>query len=128
MPGCTIYTYSACCSHSSYWFSLGFSLIHNSPAVVDPCEDVYLVQHVQNATRCRGNQQPSLLDLVFTSSISGAIDSIAHLAPLGSSDHDLLLHMLVPRASTTYEWNYSRGNYVEFSLQLFLPVRLVSDI
>jgi len=43
----------------------------NSPAVMflDSCEDIYLVQHVQNVTRSRGGQQPSLLDLVFTSTL-----------------------------------------------------------
>ena len=95
---------------------------NNSPAVMflDSCEDVYLVQHVQKVTRSRGSQQPSLLDLVFTS-IPETIDSITHLAPLGSSDHDLLvwnytcLYQPVPQTSTTNQWNYSRGSFVEFN-------------
>ena len=74
---------------------------------------------MQNPTRSRGDHQPSLLDLVFTSN-PDAIDNINHLAPLGCSDHDLLLwnylclYQPVPQTSV-YSWNYSRGNYEEFN-------------
>ena len=64
----------------------------SSPAAgfFDTCEDVLLVQHVQNSTRSRGDKCSSLLHLMLTT-IPDAIDTIAHLAPLGYSDHDLLL-------------------------------------
>ena len=104
------------------WSSLTVSGSNSTPAAtfLDSCEDVYLVQHVQNSTRFRGGQQPSLLDLVFTSTPE-AIDNIFHLAPLGCSDHDLLLwdylclYQSAPPTSVNYSWNYARGNYEEFN-------------
>jgi len=82
---------------------------------LESCEDVYLVQHVQNRTRSRGSQQPSLLDLIFTST-----PDITHVAPLGSSDHNLLLcmHGAIYVYITNFNnlfMEYSRGNYTEFN-------------
>ena len=59
------------------WSSSTVSSNASSPAMVflDWCEDVFLVQHVQNPTRSRGDHWPSLLDLVFTYSPE-AIDNI----------------------------------------------------
>ena len=68
----------------------------------------------------RGNQHPSLLDLVFTSHPE-ALESITHLAPLGYSDHDLLLwnymcyYQPVLQNTTNQSWNYSKGDYDAFN-------------
>ena len=94
----------------------------SSPAAgfFDACEDVFLVQHVQNPSRSRGDQRSSLLDLVLTT-IPEAIDTITHLASLGCSDHDLLLwnywclYQPAPHISETYLRNYSRSNYEGFN-------------
>jgi hypothetical protein len=44
---------------------------------------------LQKETRFRGDNQPSLLDLIFTNE-EGMIDTIEHNAPLGNSDHETL--------------------------------------
>ena len=46
--------------------------------------DTYLIQHVEKATRHRGDNQPSLI----FSNEEGMIDKIDHNAPLGNSDHE----------------------------------------
>jgi len=56
----------------------------------------------------------SLLDMVFTSHPE-AIESITHLAPLGCSDHDLCYNQPVLQNTTTYSWNYSKGDYEAFN-------------
>ena len=103
------------------WSLLSAAGNNSTPAAafLDSCEDAYLVQHVRDFTRSRGNQRPSLLDLVFTCSPE-AIDNISHLAPLGCSDHDILLWdylCLYQPAPKTFScsWNYFRGNYEEFN-------------
>ena len=40
-------------------------------------------------TRKRGNDEPSLLDLLFTNEAL-QISDISHHAPLGNSDHDVI--------------------------------------
>ena len=105
-----------------HWSSSVASGSYSSPAAgfFDACVDVFLVQHVQNPTRSRGDQHSSLFDLVLTT-IPDAIDTITHLAPLGCSDHDLLLwnylclYQPAPCSSETYLRNYSRGKYEEFN-------------
>jgi hypothetical protein len=47
--------------------------------------DTYLYQHVKQATRYRGDNQPSLLDLILTNE-EEMIDNVVHNAPLGNSD------------------------------------------
>jgi len=49
------------------WSSLTASGGDSTPAAtfLNTCEDTFLIQHVQNPTRSRGNQHPPLLDLVL---------------------------------------------------------------
>ena len=56
---------------------------------LEKLSDLYLSQLVSEPTRKRGDNIPSLLDLVITNS-SPSIDAITHLSPLGLSDHCLL--------------------------------------
>ena len=51
--------------------------------------DSFLIQNVKHPTRFRGENNPSILDLIFTNE-EGMIDSIEHCAPLGNSDHEVL--------------------------------------
>lgn len=53
-------------------------------------EDLTLFNHVSQYTRTRGNDQPSLLDLILTNE-EFSVDQIAYAPPLGKSDH-LVLH------------------------------------
>ena len=56
---------------------------------VEALHDSYLHQHVKKTTRRRGNDDPSLLDLILTDG-SMQVSEIADHAPLGKSDHGLL--------------------------------------
>ena len=56
---------------------------------LDAVRDNYLIQHVSEPTRCRGESEPSLLDLIFTNE-PNMINHITHEAPLGKSDHQVL--------------------------------------
>lgn len=56
----------------------------------DRVNDAFLYQHVQNCTRFRIDQEPSLLDLIFTNEES-MVDNLQINAPLGKSDHASLL-------------------------------------
>ena len=84
----------------------------------DLLQDEFLVQHVCKPTRVRGNQKPSLIDLVISKD-ENMIDEIQHLAPLGSSDHEGLTWTYVTHSSvrTAKEGssspNYKKGNYQE---------------
>ena len=62
---------------------------HLTTKFLEMVRDTYLSQHVTKETRCRGDNQPSRLDLIFTNE-EGMIDTIEHNAPLGNSDHETL--------------------------------------
>ena len=56
---------------------------------LETVRDTYLYQRVREATRYRSDNQPSLLDLVFTNE-EGIIESMVHNFPIGNSDHEVL--------------------------------------
>ena len=64
---------------------------HGSPgeAYLEWIQERALVQHVSQATRHRGQQRPSLLDLAFTR-YAADVSSIQCEEPLGKSDHEVL--------------------------------------
>ena len=84
----------------------------------DLIQDEFLVQHVSKPTRVRGNQKPSLIDLVISRD-ENEIDEIQYLAPLGCSDHEGLAWTYVTHSSlkTAKEGglsqNYKKGDYKE---------------
>ena len=51
--------------------------------------DGYLTQHIKSPTRGRGINEPSLIDLFFSSHEEG-VESVNIDAPLGKSDHSLI--------------------------------------
>lgn len=78
---------------------------------LDQC---YLLQHVEHATRQRGSDQPSLLDLVLTNEIN-QISDIIYESPLGKSDHSTLVfnyHCYYEFSQTRGRYNYHKGDYV----------------
>jgi hypothetical protein len=56
---------------------------------LNACTDAYLTQNIQEPTRGRLGQQPSLLDLVLTRADDN-IYELEYQSPLGSSDHSCL--------------------------------------
>jgi hypothetical protein len=74
--------------------------------------DNYLIQHMQDPTRARGTQTPSLLDLVITN--EDFVEYLFNLSPLGKSDHSVLqfyCNILVSNACNVFKLNYSEGDY-----------------
>ena len=72
-------------------------------------QDSFLVQHILEPTRGRGKDEPSLLDLFFSTQ-EEAIEEINHLAPLGKSDHSLIeviyqikIEIIPPKTILNYE-------------------------
>ena len=51
--------------------------------------DSFLHQNVDESTRCRGTDDPSLVDLVLTGE-ANQIQNLEYLSPLGKSDHSVL--------------------------------------
>ena len=56
----------------------------------DVCQSVFLHQHVDECTRQRGDDEPSMLDLVFSKN-EHEIENINYYAPIGKSDHSTLI-------------------------------------
>ena len=50
---------------------------------IEAVRDSFFYQHNQQNSRKRGNDTPSLLDLIFT-------DEVEHQSPLGKSDHNVI--------------------------------------
>ena len=76
-------------------------------------------QHVKTPTRVRGNQIPSLLDLVMTNR-SDNVEQLEVMAPLGKSDHAVLsAKVLLPKRVVNRDnsqkevWNYTKGDYAK---------------
>ena len=53
---------------------------------LDTIDDLFLFQHINEPTRYREEETPSLLDLVFTNE-QDMISNLVYLPPLGNSDH-----------------------------------------
>ena len=56
---------------------------------IEAARDSFLFQHVQEPTRARGNDDPSLIDLIFTNE-ELQVSDVVHHAPLGKSDHSVI--------------------------------------
>ena len=56
---------------------------------IEVVRDCYLHQHLEKPTRKRGNEEPSLIDLVLTDDVMQVTDIVYH-APLGKSDHNII--------------------------------------
>ena len=57
---------------------------------LEALRDSFLFQHVDEPTRCRGADEPSLIDLILTSE-NNQISDMKFLSPLGKSDHSVLV-------------------------------------
>ena len=77
-------------------------------------QELCLFQHISDVTRVRQNQTPTILEYVFTDQ-ENLIDSVAHEAPLGKSDHMVLTWELLLEThqlkSTQVKFNYHEGDY-----------------
>ena len=67
---------------------------------VEATRDSFLTQHILTPTRGRGPDEPSILDLLFTSR-NESVESVDFHAPLGKSDHSVIKVMY--RSVANYE-------------------------
>ena len=56
---------------------------------MEAVRDCFLFQHVEEPTRIRGNDNPSLIDLILTNE-ELQVSEVVHHAPLGKSDHSVI--------------------------------------
>lgn len=80
---------------------------------IEAIHDTFLYQHVRFPTRCRGTDQPSTIDLIFTDE-ENQIGNLNHLPPLGKSDHCILSFEFIcefdePKALPKYQ--YHKADY-----------------
>ena len=82
-------------------------------AFIEGIRDCFLHQHIEEPTRRRGNDEPSLLDLVLTNEDT-QVSNLKHRAPLGKSDHDVILfdfHCYLNYSSPKERFLWNKGNY-----------------
>ena len=82
---------------------------------IECIRDAYLYQMVKAPTRRRGDQRPTLDDLILVNDET-LISDITHLSPLGKSDHDVLLFSLYieqdpPEAQDIERFDLSKVDY-----------------
>ena len=92
---------------------------HLASQFLESVRDKYLYQHVKHATRYRGDNQPSLLDLILTNEEEMS-DNVVHNAPLGNSDHEILefnykLGRNENTRSNQQSLRFFKGNYDEIN-------------
>ena len=58
-------------------------------AFIESVRDSYLTQHIKSPTIGRGNDEPSTLDLLFTSQ-DDTVEKLEIHSPLGKSDHSMI--------------------------------------
>ncbi|XP_050705629.1 uncharacterized protein LOC126990996 [Eriocheir sinensis] len=78
-------------------------------------QDCFLYQHVDQPTRARGTNTPSILDLILTNE-QNMVSDIEYHAPLGASDHKLLVfkyHCYCDRTNNKVKlyYKYNNGDY-----------------
>ena len=76
---------------------------------LETVQDSYLCQHVEHATHRRGNDAPSLIDLIFTDE-EMQVSGVSHHSPLGKSDHSVITfnyHCYLDYAKPTDRYNYT---------------------
>lgn len=87
----------------------------------DKSLDLYLVQHVTQATRKREGTCESVLDYIFTDE-EMLVDNLRYEAPLGKSDHVSLVWDYIIQVedsiSKQKKLNYSKGNYNKITADL----------
>ena len=80
---------------------------------LETLKDSFLHQQVEKFTRQRGNDEPSLLDLVLTNEPM-QVSNLCHLSPLGKSDHDVLVfeyHGYLDYTKPKEQFAYERADY-----------------
>ncbi len=86
---------------------------HPASLFLDTVSENFLTQHVNQPTRYREQQTPSLLDLVIIDK-EDIIENLEYEAPLGKSDHIVIrMNLLIAPQDTTKQqhYNFNKGDY-----------------
>ena len=80
---------------------------------IEAVQESHLHQHIYKPTRYRSGNEPSLLDLIFTTE-EGMIRELHHKPGLGESDHecvDFLLNLSQPTETISTKMNFFKADY-----------------
>ena len=101
-----------------------WSTIHNEESkeykFIETVRDSFYHQHNLENSRRRGNDEPSLIDLIFTDEAMQVSD-VHHQSPLGNSDHDVLTFSYdcyLDYSKPKKKFLYHKANYEEMRNQL----------
>lgn len=96
------------------WDSWSTRSDKDSGKFIECLRDNYLYQHVNEFTRCRKGNEPSILDILITNE-EEMIREIKYNDPIGSSDHLVMNFKYqcekVPNANKEMRLNYRKGDY-----------------
>ena len=87
---------------------------------IEATRDSFLTQDILSPTRGRGTNDPSLLDLFFTSNEEN-IESVEMHAPLGKSDHSMIKVLYRSQPENLPErkvCNYAKADFVKMKEKL----------
>ena len=80
---------------------------------IEAVRDGFLFQHNHQNSRIRGNDTPSLKDLIFTDEAMQVSD-VKHQSPLGKSDHNLIIfkfHCYLDYTNPKDRYAYGKGDF-----------------
>ena len=80
---------------------------------IETIRDCFLFQHIETPTRVRGNDEPSLLDLVLTNE-EEHVSNVVHHCPLGKSDHSVITfnyHCYMDYSKPKKIYNYRKADF-----------------
>ena len=81
---------------------------------IEAVRDSFLFQHVTEVTRSRGNDNPSLIDLIFSDE-EMQVSGIQYHPPLGKSDHSVIIfdyHCYLDYSKPKETFIYNKGDYI----------------
>ena len=80
---------------------------------IETIRDCFLFQHIEIPTRVRGNDEPSLLDLLLSNE-EHQVSNVVHHCPLGKSDHSVITfnyHCYMDHSKPKKIHNYHKADF-----------------
>ena len=80
---------------------------------IEAVRDSFLFQHIGETTRSRGNDEPSLIDLLLTNE-EQQVSDVSHHSPLGKSDHSVITfnyHCYLDYTKPKNYYNYRKADF-----------------
>ena len=101
-------------------WEIAMSTSESDNLFIEAAMDSFLTQHISTPTRGRGTNNPSLIDLIFTSNEDN-IDNVSLHAPLGKSDHSLIKFIYrcqLEKLEDKIVWNYAKADFKKMKMKL----------